>query len=102
MALQVEGAGEGGDQAVGDAGCFLRLLHLALDHGELVAAEPGEGVGLAQFRLQPGGDGAEQRIAGRVAERVVDFLETIEVDQQHGEALAARHPRQRRLQPVAE
>ena len=51
---------------------------------ELVAAEPGDGVALAERLLQPVGDLLQQAVAGVVAERVVDLLEVVEVDQHHG------------------
>ena len=42
----------------------------------------------------------EQRVAGRVAERVVDDLEAVEVDEQHRDLGAA--PRQRVGEPIDE
>ena len=47
---------------------------------ELVAAEAGEHVGLAQAAAQRVGDAHDQLVAGRVAERVVDRLEVVEVE----------------------
>ncbi len=45
--------------------------------------------------LQPSGDLDQQRVAGGVAECVVDVLEAVDVEEQNGEALriAARDPR---------
>ena len=60
--------------------------------GELVAAEAREHVALAQRRLQATRGLAQQRVAGLVAVAVVDELEAIDVDEQHG----ARAPRRRR------
>ncbi len=59
----------------------------SLDDGEFVAAEPGQHVGLAQQRFQPGRHFDQQRVAGGMAERIVDLLETIEVQQENGERL---------------
>ena len=54
----------------------------ALDeHDELVAAEPADRVGLAQDAGDPCGDDAQQLVADRVAEGVVDALEAVEVDE---------------------
>ena len=53
---------------------------------ELVAAEPGDGVAGPQGRLQPARDGDQQAVADVVAERVVDELEAVEVQEQHGPA----------------
>ena len=69
--------------------------HLALvgpgageEHGELVAAEAGERVGGAQRAAQPARDLLEQPVAVGVAERVVDGLEVVEVDDHQHERLA--------------
>ena len=50
--------------------------------GELVAAQPGDGVAVAQHRPQPRADLAEQLVAVGVPEGVVDLLEAVEVDEQ--------------------
>jgi hypothetical protein len=72
-------------------------------HGELVAAEPGHGVGGSHDRLESRRDLAEHEVAVVVAEGVVDLLEPVEVEEQHGAAAAAPAAElQRRLQPVAE
>ena len=44
---------------------------------------------IAHHRLQPLGDLAQQRVADRVAERVVDVLEAVEIDQEQRAALLA-------------
>ena len=60
----------------------LALVALAgLDDGEFVAAEPGQHVGFAQQRFQTGRHFDQQRVAGGMAERIVDLLEAIEVQQ---------------------
>ena len=51
---------------------------------ELVAAEAREHVALAQRRLQPVAGLAQQRVAGLVPVPVVDELEAVDVDEQHG------------------
>ena len=66
------------------------------DHGELVAADPGEGVGGAQDRARRARPSAQDRVADRVAVLVVDRLEVVEVeDQQRQRARrrASRRPR---------
>nr|WP_239002945.1 hypothetical protein [Rhodovastum atsumiense] len=100
VALQLERRAERLDHPAGQAGSVLRLVHVGLDDGELVATEPRQRVGLAQQLLQSGGNGAQQRVAHRMAERVVDFLEAVEVDQADGAAPATT--RQRLVQPLAE
>ena len=56
---------------------------------ELVAAQPGDDVLRAHGMPQPAGDGDEQRVADGVAERVVDDLEVVDVDEQHAERAGA-------------
>ena len=56
---------------------------------ELVAAETPDLAVIAHHRLQPLGDLAQQRVADRVAERVVDVLEPIEIDHEQRAALLA-------------
>ena len=74
------------------------------EHGELVAAEPRQHVARAQLRLQPPGDGDQESVADHVAEAVVDQLEAVEVDEQHGVAgrRDARRLRNRALEQLAE
>jgi hypothetical protein len=55
-------------------------------HGELVASEPGGGVARAQQRREPPRDGAQDLVAGGVAEAVVDGFEVVEVAEQHRQA----------------
>ena len=57
--------------------------------GELVAAEPGGGVPGADRVLEPAGGLDEQLVAGLVADGVVDRLEAVEVDEEHGGAAVA-------------
>ena len=56
---------------------------------EFVAAEPPDLAVVAHDRFQPLGDLAKQGIADRMAERVVDVLEPIEVDHEQRAALFA-------------
>ena len=73
---EVERLAQHVEDALGD------LLRAALDqHDELVAAEAADRVGLAQHAGDPRGDDAQQLVADRVAEGVVDALEAVEVDE---------------------
>ena len=79
----------------GSAALAARLIRSAIEHhlalagevleqqGELVAAEPRDRVHRAQHRPQPLGQPGEQPVAGGVAERVVDLLEVVDVEEQH-------------------
>src|SRR5690349_19971065 len=75
--------------AKGDGIRLLLVVELVEQDRELVAAEAGEGVARPQARLEASGDSDQQRVANQVAQTVVDDLETIEVDIQRREALAA-------------
>ena len=66
-----------------DAG---RRLLAVDDQAELVAGEPRHHAA-ARRRLQPLGDLDQHLVAHRMAEHVVDFLQAVEVDAQHGEFL---------------
>ena len=55
------------------------------DHRELVASEPGQHVGAAQAGAQRVAHAGDQLVADRMAERVVDVLEVVEVDRQDGD-----------------
>ena len=57
---------DGARREVGDVG---RPLDRGLHDGELVAAEPGDDIGLANADAQPRGHGLQQRVADRMAER---------------------------------
>ena len=54
-------------------------------HGELVAADAGHELGVGDAGLQARADLAQQPVAGLMAERVVELLEVVEVDQQQRE-----------------
>ena len=65
---------------------------IALQHRELVAAEPRDRVVLADRAADALRDGAQQLVADRMAERIVHALEVVEVETEHGERLAqGRH-----------
>ena len=53
--------------------------------GELVAADAGHELGAGHGGLEPRPDLAQEPVAGLVAERVVELLEVVEVDQQQRE-----------------
>lgn len=75
-----------------------------LDDGrELVAAEPGDGAAVAQRRGEPLGHPDQQLVAGGMAQGVVDRLEVVEVQAQHGDGRAVGMPaRDGLFQPMHE
>ena len=58
------------------------------DH-ELVAAEAADRVRFAQGALEADGGLAQHVVAHAMAERVVDVLEPVEVDEEHGPVVSA-------------
>ena len=76
-------------------------LHLGQHHHELVAADAADGVADAQLLHQAQRHFLQQHVADGVAERVVDGLEAVEVDEHHRGLLAvAVGQRERLLQAV--
>ena len=61
---------------------------------ELVAAEARQRVLFARRGLQPRGDVLEEQVAGGMAERVVDVLEAVEVEEEERDVEPAP-PRER-------
>ena len=88
-ALEHERLAQVHEQVLGDRGAVAGGLHAREQDAELVAAEAGDGVGLAQREPQPARDLLEQQVAHVMAERVVDLLEVIEVHDHHHGRLAA-------------
>ena len=81
---------------------FPTLLDRGLNDGEFVAAEPRRHVGFLEAAAQALGDRLQQLIADRMAERVVDALELVDVDIEHGQLLARPYRLERLFQPLAE
>ena len=104
LALHVEGPAHGGDDARRRraSGCTPRAVVLE-QHGELVAAEARRGVRRARAVGQARGRGAQELVAGGVADAVVDGLEAVEVDEEHAQlGLAAGRHVERVLEAVEE
>jgi hypothetical protein len=95
MAVHMVGLGERGANAACEPHGILRRFEILGDNGELVAAEAPDEIDLAHTLLQPGRDLGQQRIAGGVAERVIDVLEAVEIEAEHRHQVAvplgARH-----------
>ena len=84
-----KGSAQARDDALGQRAGLLGVAQGVLQHHELVAAEAGDDVGAAHGRAQPVGDRAQQLVAAGMAQRVVDLLELVEVDEVDGERPAA-------------
>ena len=67
-----------------DAHCVSRVSHAAQKNRKLIATETRERVDRTQGALETFGKCDQQQVAMRVAEAVVDVLETIEIEEEHG------------------
>ena len=86
-AIHEERAAERVTEATDEYGGGLVRAGSGGDHDELVAADSGNGVALAQDRLEASCERLQHVVAGVMAAHVVDVLEAVEVDDDHGERL---------------
>src|SRR5262249_42583916 len=86
------------DQSLRDVMRRLEVRLVGDEDGELVAAEPRRQVGRTEVLADSLADGRQEGVARRVAERVVDELEVIEVQEDHRRD-AARWIRRREAPP---
>ena len=75
----------------------MRLWRVADDDRELVAAHPADMAAIADFLDQPLRDALQHRVALGVAERVVDRLEAVEIEEHDRAGHIARLRRRQRL-----
>ena len=103
VAADIVGRGNLLDHVAGEHGHGRRLAIAAELHDrEFVAAEPCHRVVLGDAFAEPAGDFLQQRVADRMAERVVDVLEMIEIEAEHRELIAAPDEPQRLFELFAE
>ena len=88
-AVEIDRLVDARKDALGDAVDVLAGAGARQDHDELVAAEPDAEVRGAAGIAHALGGHDQHVVAGGVAERVVDLLEAVEVELQHGQPLAA-------------
>ena len=85
------------------ASASIEVARCGQQHGELVTAETGDHVVLAEQFLEPVAQLDQQPVAVVVAERVVDLLELVEVHHQEGHGVeGVRRPAQRLSQPIGQ
>ena len=103
MALDPKRPVDGGQDARRHDSGALGAAQPLLDQRELVATQPGPGVRGARHGGEPARHLAQERVADRVAQGVVDLLEVVEVEQHHRHGIAAAPgARQRSGQPIVE
>ena len=66
-----------------------RQLARHMGNGELIPAQARDDVGVAQAAQQPTAGGLQQAVADRMAQRVIDLLEPVEIDIEQGQSGAA-------------
>ena len=86
VAVQLERFLEAIEDALGQGGRLHQLRATFGQHGELVAAQARQGHSGAEHVAQALGKRLEQLVADVMPEAVVDHLEVIQVDHQHGAA----------------
>ena len=84
LAVDIVGSLEQADDLACQYLGLRRVLQVLDDDGELVAAEPGDGVFLAQAVAQALGRLLQQLVAEKVPQRIVDQLEAVEIQQHDG------------------
>ncbi len=90
MAAQDIGSADQIDDARGEPLGSRIVLDIALQDDEFVAAETRDQIALAAGRGQAVGHLLEQKIAHRMAERIIDRLESIEIDAMDGNSGSTR------------
>ena len=87
--VQFERLLERGDQLHGDA-LGLAGVGQFLEHDrEFVATDAGHGIAIADVVAQAAAGRLEHAVAGGMAHRIVDVLEAIEIEEQHGDLASA-------------
>ena len=90
------------DKAARQGGHRARLILSDLQHGKFVAADPGQEVGFTQRAAEPLGRDLQQPIPALMAKRIIDHLEAIEVEAEHGNAGATAETAQCACEMLAE
>src|SRR5215208_2645886 len=73
--------------------CYLRILDVLDEYHELVASEAGQAILRTQAALEPLGDEGEERIPCLVAQRVVYYLELVQIREEYRHLPAPLAPR---------
>src|SRR5918994_5122641 len=73
--------------------CYLRTLDVLDEYHELAASEAGQAILRTQAPLEPLGDEGEEHIPGLVAQRVVYYLELVQVREEYRHLPAPLAPR---------
>ena len=88
VAAHLVGPADGLDQLRGERARLVGIAERRLHDGEFVAAQTRHQIAVAQAAAQAVGDRLQQLVADRVAERIVDALEVVEIEAMHRELVA--------------
>ena len=100
--LEREGLVEAAEQPVGQCGRVVVARHAREEDGELVPAEPADGVVGTDRRAEPLRHLPQQLVARRVPQGVVDLLEPVEVAEEDGHVLLGSRRGESCLQSLEE
>ncbi len=81
--VEADRRAQGAPHGLGKGDDARRLLLRQEDHGELVAGQAGQSVLRLEQAAEPARDGEQDGIADRDADRIVDLLEAVEIDDHH-------------------
>lgn len=88
LPLDVENRGHAVENLVGDGGRGNGAVNVAKQDDEFVATLSADRIGFAQAFLETLDDGNQQFVTDTVAERVIDALELVQVEEHEGHRLA--------------
>ena len=98
-----ERSGDGDAHPVGEVGDLVDGAVGDVEHGELVGPHAGDHVVVAHGLAQTPGDGDDEGVGDAAAVAVDQFLEPVEVDDQHGDQrVGVGDAAERLLEPVAQ
>ena len=87
--LDVEILAHGPDQPLGQSRAIVHVAGSDLENREFIASEPCDDIAVTRIREKPLADFAQERVADRMTETVVDVFETVEVEAMNREGSAA-------------
>src|SRR5881227_1784268 len=90
MPAEIEGRSKFGLDPARHVGRFSRVRNSIQQNSELVAAQPRDHIDFTNAALESTRDRNQQLIANRMAETIVNVLETIQIEEQHCELIILR------------
>ncbi len=85
--VEMQRHSQSGNNAVNNVDCFICTGGILQQHGELIASHAGHGISLANGGADALTNGDEHLVPDIVPKAVVDELEAVQIDQDHGYAV---------------